>query len=135
MDKFIINKPDHWGSQLSNVSSLGFEINDFGIRAQCSLLSLSICCRFDGGAGKAMANSCVPYGRCGTSQTGWFDGHLPNVEDDIQPGAVCFNDGSGGCCSSRLERDIFVRNCGGFYVYKLPSSTNGCFKAYCGDGK
>ena len=79
-----------------------------------------------------MADSCVPYGRCGTNQTGWFRGRLPRVEDGINPGSVCFNDGN-DCCNSRLN--ISVRNCGGFYVYMLPSSTNGCYKACCGDGE
>ena len=79
-----------------------------------------------------MANSCVPYGRCGTHHTGWFNGRLPKVEDGIMLGAVCFNDGH-NCCKSRLS--ISVRNCGNFYVYLLPDSTKGCYKAYCGDGE
>ncbi|XP_078359023.1 uncharacterized protein LOC144643588 [Oculina patagonica] len=87
--------------------------------------------RFDGAAGKAMANSCVPYGRCGTNQTGWFDGRLPQVADGEISGRVCFNDGN-DCCKTNLT--VRVRRCDGFYVYSLPRSANGCFKAYCGDG-
>ena len=79
-----------------------------------------------------MANSCVPYGRCGTNQTGWFDGRLPQVAEGIIPARVCFNDGS-DCC--KTNRAISVRQCDGFYVYNLPTSTNGCFKAYCGNGR
>ena len=79
-----------------------------------------------------MANSCVPYGRCGTNQTGWFDGSLPHVAEGITPARVCFNDGS-DCCKTKLL--ISVRRCDGFYVYNLPRSTNGCFKGYCGNGE
>lgn len=87
--------------------------------------------RFDGASGKAMANTCVEYDHCGTRQPGWFNGNLPDVKDGIQKGYVCFND-RGSCCQSWLTID--VRNCGSFFVYKLPQ-TKACYKAYCGDGK
>ena len=79
-----------------------------------------------------MADSCVPYDSCGTNQPGWFDGHLPRVAEGKTNATVCFNDGS-DCCKTNLL--ISVRQCDGFYVYKLPKSTNGCFKAYCGQGE
>ena len=78
-----------------------------------------------------MADSCVPYGHCGTNQTGWFNGRLPRVAEGIKSGIVCFKDGN-DCCKTSVS--ISVRRCNGFYVYNLPRSTNGCFKAYCGDG-
>ncbi|KAJ7323448.1 hypothetical protein OS493_031648 [Desmophyllum pertusum] len=88
--------------------------------------------RFDGAAGKAMANSCVGANHCGTEKTGWFNGNLPVVADGISSGAVCFNDKHNNCCSKKLDT-IRVRRCEGFYVYHLPS-THGCNEAYCGDG-
>lgn len=92
------------------------------------------CCRFEGDAGTAMADSCVLYGHCGTSEPGWFNGKLPEVKDGKKPGTVCFNDGKHErCCNSKVG--IQVRNCSGFFVYRLPYTTNGCFKAYCGNGE
>ena len=79
-----------------------------------------------------MADKCVPHGRCGTRQTGWFNGRLPLVAEGKQDAWVCFNDGR-NCCQTKLQ--ISVRQCNGFYVYYLPRSTNGCFKAYCGNGE
>lgn len=89
--------------------------------------------RFDGASGKLMANSCVSYGHCGTHQTGWFNGRLPRVAEGKIPAWVCFNDRS-SCCNDKTKLQISVRRCDGFYVYNLPRSTNGCFKAYCGNG-
>ena len=79
-----------------------------------------------------MANRSVPYGSCGTKKTGWFFGRLPQVTEGIMPAKVCFNDGYHSCDT---EVSISVRQCDGFYVYKLPKSTKGCYKAYCGNGE
>ncbi|XP_068721043.1 pancreatic secretory granule membrane major glycoprotein GP2-like [Montipora capricornis] len=89
--------------------------------------------RFGAYAGRAMADECVRYGYgyCGTKKAGWFSGQLPGVKDGVQKGKVCFSERDDCCGSSQM---IHIRNCGDFFVYKLPK-TKGCFKAYCGDGQ
>ena len=86
--------------------------------------------RFGGGAGNQMADTCVLMYNCGTHDTGWLSGKHPSVADGAVHRKVCFTYFS-GCCSYTL--DVLVRNCGGFYVYKL-QPTHYCLARYCGNG-
>ena len=86
--------------------------------------------RFSGAAGNQMPESCVQKLRCGTHAPGWLNGSHPLVADGVVTRAVCFHWES-SCC--RWSKQIEVRNCGGFYVYKL-ASTNTCSLRYCGNG-
>lgn len=63
-----------------------------------------------------MATSCVPANRCGTLVPGWMAGKHPSVEDGVVKHFVCFAMNQLCCMASVSMR---VRNCSGFYVYKL----------------
>ena len=85
--------------------------------------------RISGAAGSQMTNSCPGPGRCNTQYPGWLFGSHPHKYDGCVEMLVCFGDYFSGCCQHR--RKVLVRNCGGFYVYKL-GPTSGCNFRYCG---
>ena len=72
--------------------------------------------RFGGEAGTQMADTCVTMRHCGARYSGWLSGGHPLVSDGAVLRKVCFT-GNRGCC--QYSTFISVRNCGGFYVYKL----------------
>ena len=83
--------------------------------------------RFVGAAGTQMPTTRVPAFRCGTIWSGWLDDAHPKVEEGDVPRTVCFSDRSSGC---RYNRNISVKNCGSYFIYKLyPPS---CPSRYCG---
>ena len=84
--------------------------------------------RFVAAAGTKMPTTRVPRFRCGTNWPGWLDGAHPTVKDGKVRRKVCFNDRSNGC---RYFADIFVKNCGSYFIYKL-SPSPGCPSRYCG---
>ena len=86
--------------------------------------------RFEGKAGIQIPESCVKMRRCGTRSPGWLRGKHPAVADGAVQRQVCFHWLS-GCC--RLSINITVRNCGGFYVYKLKRAPT-CPLRFCGNG-
>ncbi|XP_068694728.1 uncharacterized protein [Montipora foliosa] len=86
--------------------------------------------RFTGLAGDRMPDKCVPVRRCGTLAPGWLSGGHPKVADGAVSRLVCFN-WALDCCTWRSS--ILVRNCGGFYVYKLKNAPV-CKLRYCGVG-
>ena len=88
--------------------------------------------RLGGEAGNQMAESCVNTGHCGTDEPGWLNGSHPSVSDGVVKRRVCFH-WLENCCG--WSTYIEVRNCGGFYVYKLqpPLTSNYSFR-YCGNG-
>ncbi|XP_068711555.1 uncharacterized protein [Montipora foliosa] len=87
--------------------------------------------RFDGEAGNQMADTCVERYQCGARYSGWLSGGHPSVEDGAVVRRVCLTASYCSCCANFVY--ISVRNCGGFYVYKLtplPTSYN-CSYRYC----
>ncbi len=68
----------------------------------------------------------TPYS-CGTDAPGWMDGDYPTVDAGIVPRTACFA-WQGDPCTWTLE--ISVRNCGAYYVFKLPSVPE-CALRYC----
>ena len=86
--------------------------------------------RFGGKAGNQMPESCVPKLRCGTHAPGWLNGSHPSVAVGAVRRKVCFHWGN-GCC--QWSTYIEVRNCSGFYVYKLHRPP-ACTLRYCGNG-
>lgn len=86
--------------------------------------------RFGGEAGNQMPESCVEKRRCGTHASGWLNGSHPSVADETVRRKVCFHWGN-RCCQWSTE--ISVRNCGGFFVYKLHRPP-ACSLRYCGNG-
>ena len=77
-----------------------------------------------------MADSCVPMYYCGAIAPGWLNGRHPSVAEGAVQRQVCFSRYNRCCFASTY---VTVRNCGGFYVYKLIPSPS-CFIRYCGNG-
>ena len=86
--------------------------------------------RFSGEAGNKMPESCVPIQHCNTRGPGWLNGSHPAVADGPVRRKVCFHSSRGKCCSH--SNYIIVRNCGGFFVYKLHRPPS-CDLRYCGN--
>ncbi|XP_022781145.1 fibroblast growth factor receptor homolog 1-like [Stylophora pistillata] len=102
-----------------------------GKRSLCDRTLTTGWYRFGGEAGQQMPESCVDLRHCGTIVPGWLNGTHPMVEDGAVKRKVCFHSPSGNCC--KWSTDVLVRNCGGFYVYKL-KKTPQCDLRYCGNG-
>ena len=75
-----------------------------------------------------MPTTRVPAYRCGAYWSGWLDGAHPTVEDGKVRRKVCFSDRSTGCMDSK---NIFVKNCGSYYIYELFKPSK-CISRYCG---
>ncbi|XP_068728067.1 uncharacterized protein [Montipora capricornis] len=90
--------------------------------------------RFSGEAGTQMADSCPKVHHCSTDSPGWLSGTHPTVAEGIVQRKVCFLRHSIAigfyCCY--FSKDISVRNCGAFYVYRLDPPR--CYSRYCGNG-
>ena len=90
--------------------------------------------RFSGGAGTQMAEACRKMYSCSTNSSGWLNGTHPTVAEGIVQRKVCFlqrvSQFFNGCCY--YSKNISVRNCGAFYVYRLDPA--GCDYRYCGNG-
>ena len=80
-----------------------------------------------------MADTCLERCRCSALNSGWLSGGHPSVEDGAVVRRVCFNGYyDGPSCDYFVY--ISVRNCGGFYVYKLtplPATEYFCSYRYC----
>ena len=85
--------------------------------------------RFVGAAGNQIAESEVPTWHCGTHAPGWLNGTHPSEADGAVDRQVCFHWTGGNC---QWSKNIQVRNCGDFYVYKLVKPP-GCSMRYCGE--
>ena len=83
--------------------------------------------RFVGAAGTKMPTTRVPAHRCGTHWSGWLDDAHPTVEDGEVFKKVCFSDHSTGC---RYTKNIFVNNCGSYFIYRLIEPPR-CDLRYC----
>ena len=86
--------------------------------------------RFSGEAGTQMAESCANKHYCGTDAPGWLSGGHPALTDGPVKRKVCFSS-FGQCCY--YSNYVTVKNCGGFYVYKLERPPQ-CNLRYCGNG-
>ena len=84
--------------------------------------------RFVGAAGTKMPTTRVPAYRCGADWSGWLDGAHPTVEDGEVLRKVCFSDRLSGC---RYSNNIYVKNCGHYFIYKL-KAPRACDTRYCG---
>ena len=74
-----------------------------------------------------MPTTRVPAYRCGTDWSGWLNAAHPTVEEGEVRKTVCFSDRSTGC---KYTTNIFVKNCGSYFIYNLLHST-GCLLRYC----
>ncbi|XP_074612981.1 protein sidekick-2-like isoform X2 [Acropora palmata] len=90
--------------------------------------------RFSGGAGTQMAEACPKMYSCSTNSSGWLNGVHPTVAERIVQREVCFSQRVSqffyDCCNH--SKNISVRNCGAFYVYRLDPPDY--YSRYCGNG-
>ena len=90
--------------------------------------------RFSGGAGVQMADTCPRMYSCSTNSSGWLSGTHPTVAEGIVKRKVCFSQRASqffnDCCYH--SKNISVRNCGAFYVYRLDPPDY--YSRYCGNG-
>ena len=87
--------------------------------------------RFVGEAGTQMADTCVKWRHCGALYPGWLSGGHPSVSDGAVLRKVCFTRSADCCYYSTF---ISVRNCDGFYIYKLSPVVPyyyHCYYRYC----
>ena len=84
--------------------------------------------RFQEPAGTQMADSIVPKNHCGTLATGWLNGAHPAVLGENVIRQVCFNYNGNSCT---WNTNVEIKNCGGFYLYKLKPVPK-CALKYCG---
>ena len=111
-----------------------------GDRAQGSALKGNVTCRryelipgwyrFQGAAGDRILDKCVPMRRCSTIAPGWMRGNHPTVAEGVVTRKVCYHFDT-DCCT--WSNNISVKNCGGYFVYKLEFTPN-CYSRYCGNG-
>ena len=89
--------------------------------------------RFSRGAGTQMAEACPKIYSCSTNSSGWLNGTHPTVAEGIVQRKVCFSQRVSqffnDCCYH--SKNISVRNCGAFYVYRLDPP--GYYSRYCGN--
>lgn len=86
--------------------------------------------RFNGSAGTAMPTKCVDTMRCGAEAPGWLYGGHPKAAEGVANRSVCFH-WQHKCCY--YKTDIQVKNCRGFFVYKLKRPPMMSLR-YCGNG-
>ena len=75
-----------------------------------------------------MPTTRVPAFSCGTHWPGWLTTAHPTVEEGEVQKEVCFSDRSTGC---KYNRNIFVKNCGFYFIYQLHHPPK-CESRYCG---
>ena len=84
--------------------------------------------RFAGAAGSMMAPYCIPKQSCITHGAGWINGSHPSEAYQLVSTNACFHWGSNCCVKSS---PVQIRNCSGYYVYKLQKPET-CYYRYCG---
>ena len=67
---------------------------------------------------------------CGTYIPIWMNGSHPRVEHNIVARKACANEPFVFPIGCGYSYNIHVRNCSGYYIYKL-KKPSGCFRAYC----
>ena len=113
-----LNTPDRAAESIGNMNKCD----------QNNLSSIPKWYRFSGAAGTMMPSFAVPVHRCGTHAPGWMNGKHPSKNEGAVLRKVCFHWDNNVC---RWNIQITVRNCGWFYVYKLPRTPT-CALRYCG---
>lgn len=83
--------------------------------------------RFIGVGGTTMAATSPGRLNCGAFLSAWFNDTLPTTVGSVYNGTVCLSGSHQPCV---LMMRISVVNCGGFYIYLLPSMPV-CSARYC----
>ena len=84
--------------------------------------------RFTRDAGIMMATYCIPRSSCNTHMAGWINGSHPIETYELMSTTVCFH-GNQNCC--HISYPVQIRNCSGFYVYRLQKPSK-CDARHCG---
>ncbi len=85
--------------------------------------------RFTGGAGTMLPTYCIPKYSCNTIGTAWIsDGDHPTAAYELVSRTVCMHSHS-SCCQTSYP--VEIRNCSGYYVYKLKRPPDMRYR-YCG---
>jgi len=87
--------------------------------------------RFQGAAGDRMADKCGPMYHCGTKHPVWLCGAHPTVAEGVVIRRVCFSEKQ----YCHRYQNIRVKNCGGYFVYALPTLYFSYDYRYCGNGR
>ena len=117
-------------SSYTTLNSTDHCVHSTGNTSKCDgndLSSIPKWYRFSGVAVTLMSTSAVPKFRCGTHAPGWMNGEHPSKNEGAVSRKVCFHWKSNACL---WNIQITVRNCGSFYVYKLPRTPT-CDLRYC----
>ena len=69
--------------------------------------------------------------RCGTVYPGWLDDDHPTVEDGEASKKVCFSNKKNKKPKCKDIKNIFVKNCGSYFIYNLIKLSK-CEMRYCG---
>ncbi|XP_059815953.1 oncoprotein-induced transcript 3 protein-like [Hypanus sabinus] len=72
--------------------------------------------RLNSSGGWKIPETVVPQYHCSGENPGWLNGLHPNVGEGEVTRTVCFTVGENACFGSR---DIRVKNCSGYFVYRL----------------
>lgn len=83
--------------------------------------------RFVGVGGTIIAPTAPDKSTCGGYITSWFNNTLPTTVGTVMNGTLCLSTNDYPCFLSKM---ISVVNCGGFYIYLLPSMPV-CNARYC----
>ncbi len=85
--------------------------------------------RFTGDAGTMLPIYCIPRYSCNTIGTGWISGGgHPTAAYELVSRTVCMHS-HGSCC--QVSYPVEIRNCSGYYVYKLKRPVDLRYR-YCG---
>ena len=76
--------------------------------------------RFKGSGGTVIPEYAPPMHHCGANAPGWIRGSHPAVSDGIVGRQLCYHFNGDECI---YQYEISIRNCGEFYVYKMPYVT------------
>jgi len=76
--------------------------------------------RFKGSGGTVIPEYAPPIHHCGANASGWIRGGHPAVNDGIVERQLCYHLNGDECI---YQFEILIRNCGAFYVYKIPNIT------------
>lgn len=117
------------GYQELNEASRYWSYDDGNVHCDADNITDNRWYRFTGEAGTMMAAYCIPQSTCNTHMTGWIDGgDHPSTAYETVTRTVCMH-WSSSCCYTSYS--VEIRNCSGFYVYKL-QKPSGCSERYCG---
>ena len=90
--------------------------------------------RFSSVAGGEMPTTKPSLKKCGTYIPIWMNGSHPTINDGVVPRKACANIPFKSPVGCGYSYSIQVRNCSGYYIYKLKAPQH-CLLAYCAGSK